>query len=237
MNPVILVARRGDGGHRDELWRYARAWWQDLLPGVPIVEGFHAGPEPFSFSKAINAAYRTAVSELDFDVCVYAGADWLAAQPRSVWQACTVAYAQSNLTFPHDHTAVLTEQGTRRVLGGAALADELRDAAWHTNTFSGIVAVARTAWETVGGFDERFTAWGFEDLCLWYACTALCGYDRVQGDLIHLWHPTDRTEREDNPNHGAQSVLWGRYRDVKTNPDGMRALLSEPGGPLAVTPA
>lgn len=235
MTPVILVARREDHGWRDDLWKFCRNRWADLLPDFSISEGFHCGPEPFSFSAAINASARTATEcEPDWDVCLYIGADWLAGQ-RECEKACHRALRTRQLVFAHDRTALLTEWQTTALLNGNVdLVTALQGVEWHPNTFSGVVAIPRTLWDAVGGFDERVARWGAEDLCFWDACNALGGgFQRIPGDLVHLWHPQVWEEREGNPEHAANLELWGRYRAVKNDAVGMRALLSEPGGPLA----
>lgn len=235
MTPVILVARRKDFGWRDDLWRYARERWSSLLPDFSISEGFHDGPEPFSFSAAINSAAATASKcEPDWDVCLYIGADWLAQTAAQCVEAAECSLRCGQLVFAHDQTAVLSEEGTEALLEGGSLEDALASGEWHTNTFSGVVAIPRDLWEAVGGFDERFSHWALEDMALWDACNALGrGYQRLEGVIAHLWHPQVYAEREGNPNFGVQSELWQRYRAVRNDAVGMRALLSEPGGPLA----
>ncbi|QCK82219.1 hypothetical protein E5Z46_08125 [Geobacillus kaustophilus NBRC 102445] len=42
----------------------------------------------------------------------------------------------------------------------------------------------------VGGFDERFSAWGGEDDAFSSAVNTLCGhYKRLEHTIYHLWHP------------------------------------------------
>lgn len=239
MTPVILVARRADNGHRDALWSFAKRRWQAMLPDVPIVEGFHDGPEPFSFSAAINAAYRVAASELSFDTVVYVGSDWMLDTADHFWKACGMALRQNQMVFPHSQTVVIGEEATRNIL---RLTDPLtplgietpRDGSHHTNTFSGVVCASRQMWDAVGGFDERFQRWSFEDLSWTEACNCIGGPSpRVHGTLYHLWHPQIWEEREGNPDHNKNMLLWERYKECRGNPSAMRALLSEPGGPLA----
>lgn len=235
MTPVILVARRKDFGWRDDLWRYARERWGSLLPDFSISEGFHDGPEPFSFSKAINASAATATKcEPDWDVCLYIGADWLAQTAAQCVEAAECALRCGQLVFAHDQTVVLSEAGTVALLEGGSLDDALASGEWHTNTFSGVVAIPRALWDAVGGFDERYVAWSFEDLGFWDACNAFGGgCQRVEGVIAHLFHEQVWSEREGNPEHARQHELWQRYRAVKNDAVGMRSLLSEPGGPLA----
>jgi len=238
VNPVILVGRRADNGWRDHLWAWCERRWLALLPGVPVIEGVHDGSAPFSLSVASNRAAGYAGKHYpEWDVAVYVGADWLAADARHVREACDAALRSGRLTFAHSTTWVLTEEATRNVLhldpgSPLGLLTE-RDGSAHSNTFSGVVAIPRRLWDAVGGFDERFSGWGGEDLALWAACCALSGFDRIEGGVIaHLFHETDRTLREESPSYPANDALMRRYLASKSDPAGMRALLAEPGGPL-----
>lgn len=233
MNPVILVGRRPDHGRRDDLWRWARARWETLL-GWPIATGYHSADEQpeFCLSVASNRAARAAG---EWDVALYVGADWLAAGAWQAQEAVRQAAERGQLVFAHDETVVLTEQATDRLLS-LPPADPPVDLAGsvHRHTFSGVMAVPRALWDAAGGFDERFVGWGFDDLAVWMALDTLGGgYHRVPGRIAHLWHPQDRSLREDAPTHGPNMVLWERYKQANGRRPAMLALLSEPGGPLA----
>lgn len=247
MNGVILVGRRPGHLVRDDLWHWCDARWQALLPDWPIHQGFHTvhddRPE-FCLSVASNRAARAAA---DWDVAIYVGADWFAGTAAQVAAAAETAVALGQLVFAHDRTVVLTADATRAFLKDPAVGRDFAlspmphggplDLGWgviHPNTFSGVLAVPRDLWKQVGGFDERFIGWGFEDLCFWMACTTLGGgFQRVEGAAIyHLHHEQDRAVREEQPFHGQNQVLWERYREARSRA-AMGALLREPGGPRA----
>lgn len=108
----------------------------------------------------------------------------------------------------------------------------------HPNTYSGALAVTRALWDVIGGFDNRFVDWGWDDLAFWAACCAIGGdYHRIAGDAFHLWHPRSRAENEENPFHNQNEVLGRRYLAAKDDQDGMLAILREPGGRLATPDA
>jgi hypothetical protein len=115
---------------------------------------------------------------------------------------------------------------------------------------NGVVAVSRGLWEEVGGFDERFEAWGGEDRAFLFACLALRGRDeplRVAGHAVHLWHPHDRDASRPSTRYRANVALAMRYkracgiearsgplpalREPRRDLEALRALLREPGGP------
>jgi predicted glycosyltransferase involved in capsule biosynthesis len=97
---------------------------------------------------------------------------------------------------------------------------------WHPNTFSGVLAVPRALWDAVGGFDERFVGWGFEDLAFWSACTALAGgFERIPGRMIHLWHPKGVESGHDR--YAANEELGRRYMQARSSRAETRQIIAE----------
>jgi hypothetical protein len=230
---VILVGRRGDRGRRDRLWRFCSDWWTREL-GWPIFVGVHDDPGPFSLAAASN---RAAALAGDWTVALYVGADVVLGGPGQAREAVRLAVKRGQLVFAHDHYYSLSREGTEAVLAGAAPHGSMNEWPGHgpwPNTFSSALAVPRALWDAVGGFDERFTGpWGGEDLAFWSACCALGrGFDRVTGPVFHCWHERDRAQREGHPNYPAADELMRRYLAAKANERLMRAILTEPGGPL-----
>ena len=225
-DPVILVGRRSDGGRRDLLWNFCKRWWVERL-GWPISVGYH-DEGPFSLAAASNDAAASASRNYDWDVALYVGADVLLGDPKQAMRATELALARKQLIFAHDHYYSLSEEGTTLLLGGEQLHGRLAEWPPWPNTFSSCLAVPRSLWEDIGGFDERFQGWGFEDLAFWSACCALAGgFERVTGPVFHLWHERKREEREENPHHSANQVLGQSYLAAKGSRPRMLAILRE----------
>ena len=55
---------------------------------------------------------------------------------------------------------------------------------------SSVVVVSRKQWDIIGGFDEQFRGWGFEDTAFAAAAETFGGIIRMDGEVIHFWHPT-----------------------------------------------
>lgn len=222
MNGVILVGRRSDGGHRDRLWYFCKDFWVKNLEW-PIYEGFH-DDGPFSLSAASNQAARLANHGTpNWDVAVYVGADFILGKPHQAVWAADLALRVKQLVFAHNEQYRLSQKGTEDVLAGADPLECEMESGPHFNTFSGVLAVPRALWEEVGGFDERFKTWGWEDLAFWASCWGMArGFDRVEGHLIHLWHEPS-PDRDDHANE----ELGRRYLDAKRNRSLTRALIRE----------
>lgn len=222
----LLVPRRPDGGPRDLLWAFARPWWQNQ--GFQPHEGAQPDAGPFNRGAAINAAARAAARAGDWDAVVIADADVVLDRASQAEEARDRAVATGRLTYAHDHLTMLDTEATDLVLQGDPPSFVVGGLTRHPNTWSQCLAVPRRLWEAVGGFDERFVGWGWDDLAFMSACWALGGgIERVRGDAYHLWHPRTWEENEGNPGHGPNQVLGQRYLAAKTDRRAMQAILAE----------
>lgn len=207
MRTVILVPRRDDNGHRDRLWAALRRRWETLHPDWPIVEGHHE-EGPFNRSAAVNRAAREAG---DWDVAVIIDSD-VFLPPENVLAAVETAVQTGKVTWAHRDWRGLTERGTARLLRDheatlrpdLALGSDWGEHPWpdgmcktnhgpdidrHTPlSWSCCIALTREAWDRIGGFDERFKGWGWEDMAFQSAACGLVGAERIDGSVYHLWH-------------------------------------------------
>lgn len=191
MRTVILVPRRADNGWRDELWGWLRSYLERTYDW-PIYEGHDDGPEMFCRSAALN---RAALDAGNWDVAVISDADIVAPGTEA---AVKVAWNTGAMTLPHIRYCALTEQGTRDIITGKdAPREGLID--WCGDGL-GVAqcVVRRDLWDRVGGLDERFIGWGWQDVAFHYACRGLAGEVRLDDSIWHLWHPTDTREPVEN---------------------------------------
>lgn len=192
MKAVFLVPRRKDHGPRDALWTYARDRWERYFPDIPVVEGHHVGGS-FNRSAAINTAARIAGA---WDVGIVIDSDVLlsVSQARA---AIERASETGRVTWGHRRWRGFAESWTdrwvreRRDFGPELDRDEMDLYVERTNplSWSCFIAIPRPVWDDMGGFDERFRGWGFEDMAFQSLVSGLYGVERIEGDLIHLWHP------------------------------------------------
>jgi hypothetical protein len=221
MKAVILVPRRADNGHRDRLWGWVRAWWERELPELRIVEGIHEGGL-FNRAAAVNAAARKAGK---WDVAVVIDADVIC-DPEHVREAIAMAAASGNrLVLPFDRRHNLTPRGSEKIRAGDRGSWKRYIGRTYTQMCSSCVMVPRPLWDTVGGFDERFEGWGFEDSAF-AAASETFGQPlhMIEGELWHLFHPTAPEGRRGTPSYQANRALAQLYHRVLGDQDAMRAV-------------
>lgn len=191
----VLAPRRLDRGHRDRLWRHARAAWETA--GYRVVEGHHV-EGPFNRSLAVNLAAELAGN---WPVALVVDADALI-DPERVQEALELAVETNRLVAPFTEVRELSPRGTEAVVTGVppelAEVEKIRTAASEIQSM--VLAVPRNLWEQVRGFDPGFVGWGGEDEAFWGACTKATGEPlRLDGPVFHLWHePASRQHQRAN---------------------------------------
>lgn len=134
------------------------------------------------------------------DVLVFNDADTIC-PPSQMFHAIELAEEAPGLVFAYSLYCRLTEHVTEEVLKVDHLIvndDWMRlplDGLPILNSGSmGCVAIRRACFEEVGGFDESYVGWGYEDLDFATRCNALWPNRRVTGPVFHLWHGDRRAD-------------------------------------------
>jgi hypothetical protein len=230
MRAVILVPRRDDGGYRDELWDWCRAWWEREQSHMPVVEGHHTDGL-FNRSAAVNTAARIAGA---WDVAVIIDSDVLC-DPNRVKEAVELAHRDTVMVLPHTVRYDVGRRGSEALRAGQLTLEaiaasrqrwvhrEYSTANGHPSV-SSVVVVGRELWDLVGGFDEQFKGWGYEDTAFAAACETFGGVVRMPGEVWHLWHPTAREGKRGTPSWALNSARGQAYRAAIGNPAAIRAL-------------
>lgn len=225
MRTVFLVPRRDDGGHRDRLWAYCRTRWERLFPDARVYEGHH-NDGPFNRSAAINTASANADRDGRWDVGIVIDSDVLLSVSQ-VRAAIDRAAETGRVTWAHRRWRGVREDATERLtqrksapLPAELERDEMDLIVERTNplSWSCCVAIPRAVWDDMGGFDERFKGWGFEDMAFMSVVCGLYGHERIEGDVIHLWHPRSderitpgETRETATPEYVVNARLGRRY--------------------------
>jgi hypothetical protein len=194
---------------------------------MPIYEGHHE-VGPFNRSAAINMASELADRDGRWDVAVIIDSDTVS-NPIAIRVAVEHAARTGGLAVAHSHRHMLSERGTQAILNGDRgdwkRARMIRRT--YTDSVSCAVAVARRTWDLVGGFDERFVGWGYEDTGFHIACETMTGMSIhvVPGDCFHLWHPLSIEASRHTITFQRNQSLKRRYEGVRWNQERLRRLL------------
>lgn len=218
MRVVVCVPYRGGDTHRERNWAFARPRWEAL--GWPIVTA-DAGGRLFSRAGSRNAAARDAGG---WDVALFVDSDIVVRELEPVLAAVDFAAEVGAMVLPHDECVGLTAGGTARVVAGR---DDWARVKRIQQAPSGLFAIARDAWDAVGGQDERFSGWGFEDSSFLAAVGTLARAVRRPGRIYHLWHPVAAEKIARDATYQANLALRARYRAATGDTAAMRALLDE----------
>jgi hypothetical protein len=224
MRTVVLVPRRADGGRRDATWAWIRGRWEREHPDWEIFEGHH-DDGLFNRSTAINRAASAAGA---WDVAVIADADSFVGQDQ-IDMAVAKAVETGAMVIAYERYCYVRRLMSDRIMAGWA-------GSWWdgveftlTNTCSNMNVVTRKLWNAVGGFDEGFVGWGWEDCAFAVCCGAFGGRVRVPGELWHLWHEPSRENNKDAPEWQAGLDRLNRYAACEEDPKKVREVLIDLG--------
>lgn len=187
MNLSIIVPYWPDNGDRDLNWGFNRPRLEALFPDAELLIGGDApGVHARCMNNLIDKATGDVLMLLDSDVIVNA-LDVLGA-------ATTVSvYGEwGHLTTYHQLPRGVTE-GIRMFGDPASEMPEPEDTLWSGPSVAPPIFITRNAMREHGLFDERYRAWGADDIALTIMLTTLWKPPvRFPGSAFHLDHERDR---------------------------------------------
>ena len=247
---VICMPWRDSGDHRRlQAFKWCCNWWG--AHGFRVAVGLGQ-----SRAEMCNHAADQAISS-GARVLVFADADTWA--PAEQILAAIEAARRDVLVHAFTKYSRMDSGSTQQALrnGYQVRADRLGPRGKvSTEHVSGLSAISVGLWQRVGGFDERFMKWGFEDQAFHLACEVLGDGppERIPGFAIHWAHRADpaSTQSPDPaavelmrryceaagrvPAHGRTGRLsrMGKLsiEEDSGGPGEMREVLAEEGGPL-----
>lgn len=224
MKVSVLVPYRYSSLHKQKLFDFVMSRIYCTL-GWNIVVG--DAPGEFSRGGSINRAAELS----DADVFVLCDADTIA-NPEYLQAAVDIAPA-SGWVLPYTMYYNLDEIETEHIVTSPSTIRLLPPKhSIHALDYvvSGILVLSREAFEAVGGYDERFIDWGFEDDAFASSLKSLVGPTvRIEGFVSHLWHPIENATGNpfDHPFIDHNRALGLRYLKAQRDPVIMKALVAE----------
>ena len=187
----------------------------DVPPGVRYLHLAHPeDPLPWRKAWAFNAGVEAASS----DIVVCHDADILA--PDRYAEEIVNRFQRHDLDVAHFQRFLfcLNRCDTASLLKGdpvGAVAPERIRQHWQ----GGTLAIRKSAYGVIGGFDERFVGWTGEDREFFDRCRALNQECEGYLPFIHLWHEPQSTkqghERERNLAHFNQVLMMPRHERIE----------------------
>jgi len=149
-------------------------------------------PAPYTRARMRNGG--VVYSDQTQTVLVFNDADTIcpAAQIR---EAVRLADDAPGLVFAYDLYVRLNELASAQLCEspGDPIGSTF-DQVIHNSGSMGCVAISRESFQQVGGFDESYVGWGYEDLDFAQRCSELWPIRRVTGPVYHLWHGDRRDD-------------------------------------------
>jgi hypothetical protein len=219
----ILIPWRTDKGHRERIFNWTEPRWLDLLPDAELVVASDNG-QPFNRARARNNAFANCFG----DVLVIADADTTVPSSDQLTRAIDLAES-GEWVLPYDVYYNLCREDTEELLRNRPTIPLSEPERWEFRLLtaeSGVLVLPREAFVAVGGYDERFVGWGFEDRAFALALSALWRPPvRLPGYVVHLWHPVGLDEAFNSPTIHDNQARWLRYERATGNRELMAALV------------
>jgi len=202
LNAAICVPWRGGKASRERLWDMVRPHYEKMP--WPLFTGDGDPSLPFNRSAARNAAARAAGER---DVYIFVDADTYVPEAQLA-QAALFAHINKGAAFAAETFLsmhpVTGETENRRTLISLPYMP------------SGNIAISREAFERVGGWDERFDGWGWEDGALAMLLYHTGPLVNIRGTMVTFEHT--REENEDPATvmqRGKPDIITAEYDSVK----------------------
>jgi hypothetical protein len=203
----ILIPYRPDNPHRTAIRTWQYGYLNTTYPHIPVIVASDGltPDKPFNRSKALNRARAKATTDwlwvLDTDC---------APQPGDLTHGLTTAHHHGWARI-YASALQLDQIGTTYVLAGKTTPHS-----WNALTRRGhalgVPLIHADLWDSIGGWDEQYTGWGYEDCDMTARLIATTGTppDPPLPDIRTLWHPRDYHARPTALNAERYTATHGR---------------------------
>jgi hypothetical protein len=182
-------------------------WWR--AKDFRVILGDSDPALPFNVSAARNAA----VSKATTRAVIVADADTI--PDLGSLQVVLSRMEEGRVVYPFNRYRYVD-----RLPDPLDLANLEHSKEW-VNSVGGLLVTTPSTYWSVGGFDERFERWGYEDNAFYLAASTLATVARTAGTVYAFGHDADRDISPTNPGKSRIEL----YRYANRRPDLMRELV------------
>lgn len=224
----VLIPWRTDSDARERNLDFVLERFEILFEGRVEIILADSGHEVFNRGASRNEAFRAA----SCDRILIADAD--TPPMPAIDAAFDLVDTYDTYAYPYDWYYSLNDPATLRILdqGPAATisAPSSRDCMFSMQSWAGAICMTAEMFRQIGGYDENFEGWGYEDTAFHLAAQTLVGAPyRVPGHVVHLWHPPAMEGTWDNFKNEKNKLLCDKYESFLGNREGMRTLIHGDG--------
>lgn len=214
MSVSVVVPFHPSDEWRQRAWDYVAGWWGKHFPDWELIRCTNDG----TFSK--GAAFHNGVALAEGRTLILADADSFILNIDELAELVGRVEADVPWLMPHRYVHRVAQRATEDIYAtGTVNIHDVQYPVYGGCVGGGMTVLTRTAWDTVGGVDPRFTGWGGEDRCFgWALSTLVPGGQRGDARLIHLHHPVQGPRQA----MSRETLrLINEYRHAKTSPKRM----------------
>ncbi len=212
MNVSFIIPFRTDNGMREYSFDWNVRRLIHYFPDSEIIIQ-NSSEEVFSRSEARNKAAVKATH--DYIVPLDADTVW---NPESLDQAIRALEKGSPWVIAYDTYLAMDHDSTNNVLKGTPdlifneKAYRYEVVQKDTGAVGGFMVLRKDDLFKLGGWDERFVGWGWEDRAFAHAADKVIGpHARIKGAIYHLWHPCPIEQTIHHPRYQENWSLYNQY--------------------------
>lgn len=185
-------------------------WYAENLPDAQIFFGDRPGPV-WNMSGSRNDGIAAAEAA-GCEVIILSDADTFP-QLEPLLEAVEAAKKDNKIHLPYTDYRMLKDKGTNDFFRGVPLVDCY--ALTYPTACSGINVFTPQAWKSIGGGDEKFKGWGYEDTAMQYVHKLVhkTPYIAHRGIAFSLGH---KIQSREDQNYLNNKFLYELYETKKT---------------------
>lgn len=140
-----------------------------------------------SFDGSPGAARNAGTLTVETPFVVFNDADTIVA-PQQIRSAVWQASQSPGLVYAYDLYLRLTRESSEAMMRGEQPHWPVPEREILNAPSMGCAAISLECFREVGGFDEQYVGWGYEDVDFANRCAERWPLRRVPGPAFHLWH-------------------------------------------------